>query len=231
MVLLAGPARSWPASSGAKLNTDSSEVHIRSINEKKLREYSLDKEFNYNEDGGTVSPSWWERFWAWVWSWFKDAKSSVSASAGFWKYFFIALGVAAIIFMIVKLTGMDITTLFTGKSKVTEVPYTESLENIHEISFDEEIEKAIENHNFRLAVRLLYLKALKKLSDTGRIKWEPEKTNIAYVNELKHPVQKQLFSLLTYEFEYVWYGSFDVDNRAFEKIRASFTDFYREAYR
>ncbi len=230
--LLAGTVNAWPASRGVPVNADSGQVSIRKFDEKALREYRLDKDFNYNEDGGNVSPSLWQRFWAWFWSLLKETGiSSIPGSSTFWKWFIITLASGVIIFAVIKFRGMDLSALFTGKPKSAEVPFSESLENIHEISFDEEIEKAIGNHDFRLAVRLLYLKTLKKLSDSGRIKWEPDKTNSTYINELRHPDQKQWFSVLTREFEYIWYGSFKVDSGGFEKIRASFIDFYKETYR
>jgi len=214
------------------LRSDTMRLQVRGFSKDALNTYRRDKDFNYNEKGGDISVSWWERFWAWVWDKFRKINlSAVPGSTTFWKVFFIVAFSAVVIFIIVKLTGMDITLLFKGKPKMVEVPYRESLENIHEICFDEEIEKAIENHDFRLATRLLYLKTLKRLSDTGRIKWELDKTNSAYINELKHPVQKKLFGVLTREFEYVWYGGFPVDLPVFEKIRNTFLDFNREAYR
>ena len=214
------------------LRSDRMRIDVRKFNKEALDAYRRDKDFNYNEKGGDISVSWWERFWTWVWDQFRKISfSAVPGSAAFWKVFFIAVFSAVIIFVIIKLMGMDITLLFKGKPRVVEVPYSESLENIHEISFDDEIEKAIENHDFRLATRLLYLKTLKRLSDAGRIKWELDKTNSAYISELKHPVQKKLFSVLTREFEYVWYGGFPVDLPVFERIRDTFRDFNREVYR
>ncbi|KAA8481562.1 DUF4129 domain-containing protein [Arcticibacter tournemirensis] len=214
------------------LRRDEMHLHVREFSKEALNAYRRDKDFNYDEKGGDTSVSWWERFWGWVWEQFRKIRlSAVPGSATFWKGFFIVAFSAVIIFIIVKLTGMDITLLFKGRPKVVEVPYRESLENIHEISFDEEIENAIGNHDFRLATRLLYLKTLKRLSDSGRIKWELDKTNSAYINELKHPVQKKRFGMLTREFEYVWYGGFPVDLPVFERIRNTFLDFNREVYR
>lgn len=214
------------------LRSDRMHINVRKFNKEALDRYRRNTDFNYNEKGGDISVSWWDRFWAWVWDKLRRVNfSAVPGSATFWKIFFIVAFSAGIIFVIIKLMGMDITLLFKGKPRVVEVPYSESLENIHEISFDEEIERAIENHDFRLATRLLYLKTLKRLSDAGRIKWELDKTNSAYVGELRHPVQKKLFGVLTREFEYVWYGGFPVDLPVFERIRNSFRDFNREAFR
>ncbi len=107
--------------------------------------------------------------------------------------------------------------IFRRKSLSANLPYSESLENIHEIDFDAEIEKAVSQHNYRLAVRMLYLKCLKQLSDATLIKWQPEKTNSAYINELNDVVKRTAFKLLTRQFEYVWYGEFAIDGSTFIK--------------
>jgi len=208
---------------------DSGKVALRNFNEAALSEYKSDRDFNYGDVKIDVSPSLWDRFWRWFWNLFGRAFSN-AASGGTFKYILIALGAAAIIFAIIKLAGMDLKMILTGKSKSIELPFTESLENIHEISFEEEIEQAINKGNYRLAVRLLYLKSLKKLSDAGRIKWQPDKTNSEYLNELINPAQKNSFRSLTYQFEYVWYGDFPVDKDGFNRINTSFNDFNKGHY-
>ena len=210
--------------SNKTLRLDSSSLTIRSFNKEALQQYRTDKDFAYGEDAPDLSPSMWDRFWSWFWDLFRDTVSD-SKSGNFFKIFFIILGSLALIFLIVKLIGMDAGNLFTGKSRQINLPYDESLENIHQISFDEEISNALENKDYRLAVRLLYLKSLKKLSDTGRIIWIPNKTNSTYISELKNADLKEKFRLLTYRFEYVWYGSQDIDFTLFDKIDKSFKDF------
>lgn len=205
-------------------NTDSSSVNIRSFEPSALNEYKDDKDFNYGEIREDFSPSLWDQFWDWFWGLFKGTISNAK-SDGVFKYIFIVLGCVAVIFILVKLAGMDHAFLFTGKSRELEINYSENLENIHEICFDDEISKALQDNNFRLAVRLLYLKLLKGLSDSGRIQWQPDKTNAAYIEELKNHTQKEKFKLLTHRFEYVWYGSFPVDREAYQKISHSFNEF------
>lgn len=120
--------------------------------------------------------------------------------------------------------GADLN-IFRKDAKQVPIPYSESLENIHEISFDQEIEKAMAQHNYKLAVRLLYLRSLKQLSDAGLIHWQTDKTNSAYLNEIADSAQRQSFSILTIQFEYVWYGDFPVDGRSFQNIYTLFQDF------
>jgi len=213
-----------------RLRLDSSSVSVRKFNDAALADYRADRDFNYGDVKIDVSPSLWDRFWRWFWNLFGDAVGN-AVSGGNFKYVFITLGIAAILFAVFKLSGMDIRMIFTGRSKEISLPFEESLENIHEISFDEEISQAVNNQNYRLAVRLLYLKSLKKLSDGGRIEWRPDKTNSQYVNEIIHPAQKSSFKKLTLQFEYVWYGDFSIDKESFRRIDTSFTEFNRGQYR
>ncbi|MGI4749480.1 MAG: DUF4129 domain-containing protein [Janthinobacterium lividum] len=207
----------------AVLQTDSSAIKIRKFSAAALKDYSLQREFKYADNPSAVV-SFWDQFWRWFW-YQVDNLMAGRVTGSIINFVFIFLGAGALVFLILKLMGMDVMQIFTGKTSTIEIPYHESLENIHEISFEAEIEKAISNRNYRLAVRLLYLNCLKKLSDAGAIKWQADKTNLAYLQEIKNPEQQQKFGLLTRQFEYVWYGDFKVDQENFQQIETSFQQF------
>ncbi|MCZ4243446.1 DUF4129 domain-containing protein [Pedobacter punctiformis] len=204
------------------LKTDSSKVEVRKIDSQAVKTYSKQKDFIY-DDVPPETISWWQRFWNWIGNMLLKVFGS-SIGGGLLKYILIALGIGIVVFIVIKLIGIDFK-LLTGKSKQLEVPFEESLENIHEINFDEQIEKALQNGNYRLAVRLLYLKTLKRLSDHEVITWLPEKTNQAYIQEIKNENDRAEFSRLTYQFEYIWYGDFSIDKQSFEPIHQSFHQF------
>ena len=204
------------------LKIDSAKVEVRTIDQKAVNNYSKQKEFIY-DDVVQPSMSWWDRFWRWIWQMIGrllDGKVSGSII----KYVLIALLVVAVVYAVIKIIGLDLK-LLTGKSKVVEIPYEESLENIHEIDFDAQLEQAVANANYRLAVRLLYLRTLKNLSDKNLIDWKLEKTNQTYVAELANDTYKNEFTNLTNQFEYIWYGEFFIDKNSFEPINQSFQSF------
>lgn len=212
------------------LKSDSSTVVVRNFDQQALKSYSSQNEFKYDEvESG---PSLWTRFWRWFWHLF-DFLNVKGYKAGGWialfltflKYLAIGVCVAALVFFIIKLIGVDMANIFRRKASPIILPYTETLENIHEIDFDDQIEKAVSLHNYRLAVRLLYLKCLKQLSDAALIQWQPEKSNNAYINELNNADQRMVFKLLTRQFEYVWYGEFIIDGAIFSNINSSFQNF------
>ena len=219
-----------PAPIPLVIKNDSAAVVIRSFNQAALDNYKKQPEFQYREV--VESPSLWTRFWRWFWSHFHMPKNFKMPATGFlrflfifFKYFVIAVGIAGVVYVIMKMIGVDMFNIFRKRSLLAGQEYTESLENIHEISFDSAIEDALANHNYRLAVRLLYLKSLKQLSDASLIQWQPEKTNYNYINELTDGEQKNIFKSLTRRFEYVWYGDFPIDAPAFSRINQLFQEF------
>lgn len=221
-----------PKHEKAVLKTDTSEVNIRHFNQDALKAYSRRPEFQYKE-ATTSDTSLWNRFWRWFWHWIAHlfnfgSQKSASIWILFWKIVQILLllgGVAALVFLILKSQGINVLNIFRRKSASAPIPYSEFFEDINEINFDEEIENAVAKHNYRFAVRLLYLKSLKRLSDAGLVKWQIDKTNSDYINELTDEEQRVSFKLLTLQFEYVWYGEFLIDSQVYTNINTLFQNF------
>lgn len=204
------------------LRKDSSQLAIRTFDENAIKKYRTQRDFKY-DDVAPQSESLWDRFWRWFWRIISGIFSGKIAGSLI-KYVLTGVIIILAAYIIIKLIGLDYK-LFVRKSKTVVIPFEENLENIHEIDFDEQIEKAILSLNYRLAVRLLYLKTLKQLSDLGLIAWQLEKTNQTYVRELSDDLKKEDFAALTYQFEYIWYGDFFIDKGSFKKINDSFTHF------
>ena len=208
-----------------KIQTESSKIEVKTFNEQAIQKFKADKDFNYNGEAANFDGSLWSRFWDWVWQKLGNLFTDVPYGGYILKYTLLALSVGFLIYIIFKSLGIDVVKLWKGDARKVNMSYTESLENIHEIDFDTEIEKSISQHNYSVAVRLLYLKCLKQLSDQNLIQWQIDKTNSAYIYELADSAQKQSFTLLTKQFEYVWYGNFAIDKQAFGNVYQLFQDF------
>ena len=100
--------------------------------------------------------------------------------------------------------------------------YSITQEDIHGIDFEKEISDAVTADNYRLAVRLLYLQTLKKLSDAGLIAWRIDKTNFSYLNELKQADFYLSFQRLTTQFENNWYGHLPLDKSEYSEVSREF---------
>ena len=105
------------------------------------------------------------------------------------------------------------------------VSHRSFVENVHELDFDTLIEEAKNQSNYRLATRLYYLKTLKRLSDSGLINWQKNKTNFEYYYELKGEERRKQFYNLTRLFESVWYGNLEISETTFNENLETFTGF------
>ena len=100
-----------------------------------------------------------------------------------------------------------------------------------ESDFDKMIRQAAEKGNYRLATRYQYLKALHRLAEKHFIEMAADKTNYQYVRELagRGPAVNQQFqndfASLTLNYEYVWYGEFNVDDVIYNRIARGFNEF------
>lgn len=91
--------------------------------------------------------------------------------------------------------------------------------------FNALIRQAVQRNNFRLAVRYQYLRSLHKLADKGFIELSPDKTNYRYVREIKDSRLQNDFAAITLNYEYVWYGEFEIENDIYQKMERGFTNF------
>ena len=200
-----------------------------------MSKYQDSTQYNYEEQKvkKNAGLNLWQRFWIWVWEEINKLFSGQPTpsqpgrmpSFDFMKYVVLAIVLGLLIYAIIKIAGMNMANIFNRTPKSIELPYSESLENIHQITFEEEIEKALGQRNYRLAIRLLYLNTLKRLNDANLIHWQADKTNSIYINELTDAGKRQSFSILTRQFEYVWYGDFPVDGPSFQNINTLFHEF------
>ncbi|MEY3442222.1 MAG: hypothetical protein RLZZ519_503 [Bacteroidota bacterium] len=148
--------------------------------------------------------------------------------SGALKGVFWVLIIGAAIFVLFQLLKINFKGLLKKKSdkakvvKETEIPVEE---DITKMEFEDLLQQAVDAGRYRVAVRLLYLRTLRQLTDQGLIHWKPEKTNHDYLRELTDKRLRPGFSDVTLIFEYIWYGEFPVNKDDFNLARASFIQF------
>ncbi|MFD2571232.1 DUF4129 domain-containing protein [Spirosoma soli] len=221
--LASGPcltyAQTKPASVTAR--DDRSAVRIRYPMPEQLRDLQNDRDYQYGRD---VPPpeNPLARFFSYLYRRLMEFLAS-EAYQNFWQYVILAAIAGLVIYLLAKAEVLGF--IFPKKAQTTGLDYEHLAENIHEIDFDTAIDEAVSQQSFRLAVRLLYLQTLKRLTDAGLIGYKPDKTNRQYVYELASlPIQPG-FENLTRQFEFVWYGDFPVDDASFAHVRQQFRDF------
>ena len=202
---------------------DSSKITVREPSKSKMTALRKLKDYQYTAQESQVIDTWWKRLLRRFFNWFGNLFTGVG-NPTFWKtaaYVFIA---SVIVYVTLKLMGVDFSGLYRKKNN-NEIPYETLGENIHAIDFGDSIAEAITQKNYRLAIRLYYLKALKELTDREMIDWRINKTNRSYVYELNSPTLRPDFERITLQFEYAWYGDFPVDETQFLHIKSQFLTF------
>jgi hypothetical protein len=175
-----------------------------------------DEAFEYEPKIRSIS--WWEQFKSWLnnklKSFFKLGKNGEEV-VGFLIKLGAFLVILLVIYFIIRAIVNKETTWIFGKSS-TSIITDENIETlIHEANFDQLIQEKLSAKDYRNAIRFYYLYLLKKMSDSKIIDWEINKTNADYAYEIKEERQKLKFEKLSYLYEYIWYGEFEVSEEKY----------------
>jgi ABC-type dipeptide/oligopeptide/nickel transport system permease component len=193
-----------------------------------IENYKKEKAFDYSEK--PVTENWWTQFKNWIWElWLKfwnwlvgdfEAGSFTYFLVHMLPYFILLLILGFVIWLFYKLNPG--ATFFKSKEK-PGVFFSEEEEIIKSKNIKKLIEKALENKDYRLAVRYYYLFILKKLTDAELINYEFDKTNSDYFAEITSENINSGFRKVTTLYDYIWYGSFAVTEEDFLKAQKTFT--------
>jgi len=85
-------------------------------------------------------------------------------------------------------------------------------------NFVQEIQKAVNDGDFALAIHLRYLMTLQRLDNMKRIVWQPTKTPMMYVRELEWGADK--LREITMAFLYIKYGHYPASRELFDDVTA-----------
>lgn len=125
------------------------------------------------------------------------------------------------VFLALVIYYMAESGLFRRKRRIPEEKgqdLEEMPEDIFAINYQKEIDKALANGDYRLAVRLHYLHLLKKLTTKNLIRYEQDKTNMDYLMQLHGTAYYHDFFRVTLHYEYSWYGKFAVNAETYQLI-------------
>ncbi|CAG5007303.1 hypothetical protein DYBT9275_04017 [Dyadobacter sp. CECT 9275] len=181
-----------------------------------IEDFRNDSDYNYED----VSPPPENPFLRWI-DWALQKINSFfqgKSYQNFWQYVIMAVVAGLVLFFLYKTKALNF--IFPASRTTEPTDYTVGHENIHEIDFEDAILKALSAHDFRLAIRLQYLKTLKFLANRQLIHWSPNRTNQTYVQELTGQPFRDDFVRLTRFFEFVWYGDFQINESAFLEMKS-----------
>jgi len=202
---------------------DSSVVSLRPVPRQNLNEYLADKNFLYDREP-PAAVTLWQQLKVWIAE--KIARWLFAPGRGvYWRtvaYIFVAV---VLFFVAAKLLKTDVRGLLYQTGGRRPGNSGAAAEDIHAIDFATEIDAAIRQERYRLALRLSYLALLKKLTEQGLLDWKIDKTNRAYLEELKKSDLRPAFAEIISLFEHIWYGEFAVDKIFFQRALETFQNF------
>jgi len=204
------------------IQKDSSNLQVTYFKDVLKERYKGD-DFNYNiNDTGGINllQRILEKFFGWLSDIFGfDIDFINYRTLEFIVYGF--LGIATLYLLIKFLMQPRINAVFKTEIKdIDSFQYVE--ENLTQVNFDSLITDALNESNYRLATRYLYLKSLKLLTNKNIIDWHYDKTNSDYINEITDENTKNIFKRISYIYDYVWYGEFPIDEAVYTKNKSDF---------
>lgn len=130
-----------------------------------------------------------------------------------------AIALAAGLIYVIYLLSKNSRRRISAPEFKEDIENIETADELHLFNFLSKIKQA---ENTRIAVRYYYLWLLQSLSKQGLIKFNKDKTNQQYADELKHHKSSSLFNTCTYYYNYVWYGDHMPSDEEYEKIVSYF---------
>ena len=170
----------------------------------------------------------WDRFIEWLAHWFKKifGLSSMDVSSKYVGYTLktiAALIVIYVIYLIVKIILNKEGQWVFGKSTTRKIYTDEEIEkNLIHVDFEKLIQETLTKGDNRLVIRYYYLWVLKRLAEKNIIDWHAEKTNSDYLYEIQSTDLRTDFQYLSYLYNYIWYGEFEMNEETFSNSKNSF---------
>ena len=192
------------------LNDDTTKVEIRTFDAEKIEKFKANPRYNYKTKESWLKSAW-NRFLEWLAKILGKNVQKAAQNSGGSEILNAVIALAAIVLLIFGLSKVKFRTWISGKGAKVEQEYDVEEENIHEIDFDKDLRDAESDGDYRRAIRLLFLKVLKNLSDGEFIYWDPNKTNHQYLYEVKGTNIYKSFVKCVNVFDGVWYGEWKID--------------------
>ena len=124
-------------------------------------------------------------FTEWLWMKFNELIDELFGDSlgGDYKWWLLSAAGLAIVGFVIWYVRRYHPDLFRRKDEENQ-DYGDTEDTIYGVDFDTAISQAVGREDYREAIRLVYLRTLKSLSDTHQIDWQLFKTPSQYVREL-----------------------------------------------
>ncbi|MCL6217261.1 DUF4129 domain-containing protein [Zunongwangia pacifica] len=194
----------------------------------KIEKLKKDQDFNYLKE--EQQKTWWQEFKEWMNQKYQRFIRWLFGDydAGSFFGFIIQLLPYLLLIGLICLIIWLFTRMNPGKN-ILQQPQTATVhlddeeEIIQNADIPALIKTAIENGQYRMAVRYYYLQALKELDIKNFIDFETQKTNNDYISEINNAQLNNLFKKVTRIYNFIWYGDFQVSKEDFSLAEKGFS--------
>lgn len=218
-------ANRLPADTTAFANIDPERTDAVAFR-KNYKEHYIGRAFDYTEVPLEKSAA--QRFSEWLarkfQAWFDigDTDRAVRIVGYILKILLILIALGVAYFIARMLLRKEGRWIFAKSRNQAIFAYEEAVADIRSADLDALINDAIAANDLRLATRYHYLLLLKEMTQKGIIEFDKEKTNSDYFHEIKVEALRTRFGYLSYLYNYIWYGKFEVDEASYAKAAAAF---------
>ena len=199
------------------------------FNADKIADLKKDPSFDYLNT--VVNDSWWTRAKRWIntryqqfTNWlFGDYKAYefVAVLLKILPYLILGGFIGMMIWLFIRL--IPARSLFEEQES-PQVFLNDEENIVRSENIGELIEAAINNGDYRLAVRYYYLQLLRQLHQKKLINYEFQKTNSEYLNEIKADKLRVQLKKAIRIYDFFWYGIFSLTEPVFNLAQRNFQD-------
>lgn len=189
---------------------DNVTIAPRSFDSEKLDDFKQQQWFDYEEPAPEASG-----FWDWLIRKVIQLLSKMFSNEGSTPYYRNTIIILVVLSIFYVLFRKFSSGLFK-QSGENDMNFEEVSDDIYANDLDKLLEKAIREQAYRHAVRILFLKHIKQLTEKKHIAWEIQKTNHDYWYEIKNEGHLSDFKELCSIYEHVWYGDFSINTTQFQ---------------
>lgn len=179
-----------------------------------LQVWTANADYDYGREAAQASQTLLDQLWMVFMGWLDKLTSGVfdGVSDEVWTVVGVVAVVALVVFLLVRYPQL------LGRHNQRLEEAEETADTIYGVDFEASIRRAVAARDWREAVRLTYLHALRRLHDGGLIDWQPYKTPTQYTRE----VTTAEFRTFTNHFLRIRYGGFEATEELLDTMQSLF---------
>ncbi|MFA9389976.1 MAG: hypothetical protein ACERKD_09220 [Prolixibacteraceae bacterium] len=203
------------------LPADSTHITLRQPTGELMESYRSQADFSYTKPPVTTN------FLQGLWTFLKEKFGSIEKITAALPWIVkVMLALLVLFFLYVVITQTKVYKIFYSGKEIESPEFQFLSKQNQSIDYNNEIRLQIDQQQFRLAVRLLYLKVIDQLRNKNFIQYSKDKTNLDYLFDLPNNDLKSNFFQVTRIYNHVWYGETEIAKEQFLSFEKSFQSIF-----